>query len=404
MERDSCRLCEGELEVVLDLGDIYPSAFLDPDEDIQIDPVPLTLARCASCRVVQLKHTVDPDQMYRNYWYKSGLNPSMVNSLADVVGCVLERFDGDGGVVADIGANDGTMLRMFPTTFITVGFDPALNFKEEAESNCDIFVNDYFGNNWPIEEKADIVTAIAMFYDLDDPHQFLFDVMNILADDGILVIQMTDLVSMLKANAFDNICHEHLCYYSLLDMDLILGEHDLEIFDIEYNNVNGGSVRLYISWCGEYEVTDNYYNALEAEREYMDQFVDPMLAFVVRVVNNCLKTMSYLAEAKSRGKVIWGLGASTKGNTLLQFLGLKPPIIDKIAEVNRDKFGKETVGTKIPIVPEDPDVMYHRPDILLVLPWHFDSFFVEKFKDYLDGGGELFFPLPEAHSVSRKDR
>jgi len=394
-----CRVCNGPLEEVLDLGFIHPSDFLLPDQFSPKPSNPLVLARCEICHVVQLLYTTDQDTMYRNYWYRSGINPSMVNALQDVVDSVLKRYGRDHGTVIDIGCNDGTMLSMFPDNFYKIGYDPALNLRKEAEENCNLFINDYFGA-MTMTKEADIVTAIAMFYDLDDPHAFLRDVVQVLDYKGIFVIQMMDLISMLEANAFDNICQEHLCYYSLLDIDRMLLDYDLEIFDVEYNKVNGGSIRIYISWKDTYCKTDEYYAAMDSELDYLALTKNPITAFANRVMGACLRTMKCMAMAKAKGLTIHGLCASTKGNTLLQYMGLKPPIIDKIYEVNEDKFGKETVSTRIPIVSEDEFV---DPDILLVLAWHFEEFFVEKFMDYLECGGKLFFPLPSPHTVSMID-
>lgn len=405
MSKDAqrCRNCNGELIDVLDLGYIHPSDFVLPGQQTYPPQERLILTGCEDCQLIQLKHTIDPDEMYRQYWYRSGINPSMVDALQDIVNSTLEKYGKEKGITVDIGCNDGTMLSMYPPGFRTIGFDPAKNLTDEAELNCDLFINDYFRAGEPLNgNEANIVTAIAMFYDLDDPRAFLTDVMQVLAYDGIFVIQMTDLVSMLKNNAFDNICHEHLCYYSLCDIDAILTEYDLEIFDVEYNGVNGGSIRIYICWAGEYDQQDGYVHALQDEVEYFNSFIDPLTAFANRVMASCLKTMERITLAKAEGKAVWGLGASTKGNTLLQFMGLRPPIIDCIAEINEDKFGKETIGTEIPITPED-NIPLVDPDILLVLPWHFNKFFERKFDDYLQAGGELLFPLPYPRSVVYED-
>jgi len=397
-----CRICSGSLMTSLDLGEIYPSAFVDGSFLGQ--PKRLTLTRCSDCGIAQLLETIDPDRMYRNYWYKSSLNKTMLDALKDIVGGALEVFNfplHEKMVVVDIGANDGSMLSMFPDSYVKIGFDPAKNLASEADEKCDVFINDYFSASaYPLKVKADIITAIAMFYDLDDPYTFLRDVKEILAEEGVFIVQMTDLFSMLKANAFDNICHEHLVYYSLENMMNLMNSIDLRVFDVEYNEVNGGSLRAYICHMGSSRKTKECVNvALAVEDEYLDLWHDPIGAFACRVNTARKGLASFLHSSASAGKVIYGLGASTKGNTLLQAFNLGRPVIRAIAEVNPDKFGLRTIGSDIPIIPE-PQAIGDGPDMFLVLPWHFRDFFIKEFGSYLSMGGSLVFPLPTPQIVT----
>lgn len=390
----SCRCCGGELRTVLDLGAICPSNFVEGNEEVP--GVSLTLAQCTTCGLVQLHDTVELDAMYRQYWYKSSLNASMVKALNDVVTRATEHVElVDGDVVVDIGANDGTLLAMYPERLLRVGFDPALNLAKEATGKCDCFVNDYFtADSYPIPEHAKIITSIAMFYDLPSPHRFVEDITKILHPEGIWVVQFTDLVSMLKINAFDNICHEHLEYYSLHVVKDIIEMHGLELIDVEYNTVNGGSLRAYIAFAGAKEVSENVAVFLKEEHEYLGMFEDPLVAFAARVERIKTEVLGYLEKAKADGRSIFVLGASTKGNTLLQYFGLDVHTITYAAEVNPDKFGLKTVGTHIPIIPQ-VQALALKPDIFLVLPWHFIDTFRESLKMYLEGGGILYVPLPE---------
>ncbi len=390
----SCRCCGGELRTVLDLGAICPSNFVEGNEEVP--GVSLTLAQCTTCGLVQLHDTVELDAMYRQYWYKSSLNASMVKALNDVVTRATEHVElVDGDVVVDIGANDGTLLAMYPERLLRVGFDPALNLAKEATGKCDCFVNDYFtADSYPIPERAKIITSIAMFYDLPSPHRFVEDITKILHPEGIWVVQFTDLVSMLKINAFDNICHEHLEYYSLHVVKDIIEMHGLELIDVEYNTVNGGSLRAYIAFAGAKEVSENVAVFLKEEHEYLGMFEDPLVAFAARVERIKTEVLGYLEKAKADGRSIFVLGASTKGNTLLQYFGLDVHTIAYAAEVNPDKFGLKTVGTHIPIIPQ-VQALALKPDVFLVLPWHFIDTFRESLKMYLEGGGILYVPLPE---------
>lgn len=393
LERDTCRMDGSKLETVLDFGSIYPSNFVSGDNS-RVE-VPLVLCKGSVSNLVQLKHTIDRDILYRNYWYRSDLNASMVESLRDIVKQVqykIRLFAGD--IVVDIGANDGTMLSMFPKYAVTVGFDPANNLKEIASTRCTHFINDYFtAENYPLEERAKIITTIAMFYDLENPNEFIQDVKSILADNGIWVIQLTDLYSMLKINAFDTIVHEHLEYYSLEVLGELMKMNDMHIFDVSYNRVNGGSIRIYVGHAGVRLTNSRVLDSFRRERHYMASFENPWEAFKERVEAIKEITTKFIYEENLNGKVIYGMGASTKGNTLLQYFGLTPRDIIAIAEINKSKFGLKTVGTNIPIISEE-DALKATPDYFLVLPWHFVDGFVENNKEYLEAGGAFIVPCP----------
>ena len=400
IERDTCRMDGSKLKTVLDFGLLYPSNFVDKN-DSRVK-VPLELCRGTTSNLVQLRHSLDRDILYRNYWYRSDMNASMVASLRDIVKRIqykIKLFTED--VVVDIGANDGTMLSMFPNYVTTVGFDPANNLKDVASTRCTHFIDDYFtADKYPLKKKAKVVTSIAMFYDLDDPNTFVKDVKKILADNGIWIIQLTDLLSMMKVNAFDNIVHEHLEYYSLEVLSELMRMHDLHIFDVSYNNVNGRSIRVYVGHAG-FRITNRRVNkAFQQEREYLSSFEDPWIAFKERVEGIKEITMNFIHDELGKDKFIYGMGASTKGNTLLQYFGLTPDEIVAIAEVNEAKYGLKTVGTGIPIVPETEALMV-RPDYFLVLPWHFIDDFVERNQEYLRAGGKFIVPCPQPAVIGK---
>ena len=383
-----CRNCKGSLESVLDLGELYPSNFVETTEGEKIG---LELTFCTECGLVQLNDTAELDSMYRQYWYKSGLNPTMVKALQNIVDGVKELGYTEGNIL-DIGANDGTLLKLFGDGYFKVGIDPALNLAEEASKHCN-FINDYFPSEDLPDTKYDVITSIAMFYDLPDPNAFVEAINKYLKDDGVWIVQFTDLVSMFKLNAFDNICHEHLEYYSLTFLYEFLNKHNLSIFNVEYNQVNGGSIRLYVdkhSRPVHFSVNYCLYN----EYLYMTSFANPFEAFKERVLKAkaSLKTFLY-NKAKLNFDKVYVLGASTKGNVLLQYYGLDTQYLKKALEVNKDKFGLKTVGSNIPIVAEERG-MFDNPEFLLILPWGFTNFFVKKFDKYIRDGGQLIVPLP----------
>jgi hypothetical protein len=395
-----CRICGDGLEEVLDLGELYPSAFVDEQVG---EKAPLVLVECQRCGLIQLKHTVDLDSMYRQYWYKSGLNNSMVEALQDIVEEVQKRIRLEpGDVVIDIGANDGTMLSMYPDYVTKVGVDPALNLAEEAEKHCDYFVNDYFSAEAIPRSisKAKIITSIAMFYDLPKPVAFVNDITQLLAPGGIWVIQLTDLRGMLEKNAFDNICAEHLEYYSLDVITDLLYKQGLEIFDTDLNRVNGQSVRLYVSWIGSHKVRPRVKGLLKEEKEYLGDNALTKFANRVEEIRNI--TCKFLEDHAE--DTIFAMGASTKGNTLLQYFGITNEQVAFAVEINPAKYGKYTVGTNIPIIPQSnvPSLLKY-PDYYFILPWSFADNFVCKNQDFLEQGGRFFIPLPWPCEIYLKD-
>lgn len=413
--RTTCRLCNGNFEDVISLGDIHLSTFLDTNEN-QPPKAPVDLVRCVNCNLLQLKHTVNPDVMYNQYWYQSGLNQSMVTALKDVVDRVKNKVAlNNGDVVLDIGANDGTLLTNYPEYVTKIGCEPS-NLAHLAKDNCDILINNFFSlaaydeaaDQIAGRPRAKVITAIAMFYDLEDPHSFVEDLRSVLADDGLLVIQMMDIMSMVKLNDFPNLCHEHLEYYSLEVLYNLLAEHGLEIVDAEYNGVNGGSLRVYaksVDMNPHAYVADeqgNIFRAeiiehIDAEREFFSK-INLAEYFKAEVETVKRKVVEYILQCNAEEQTIAVLGASTKGNTTLQYFGLNNSHIIHAAEVNPDKYGKRTVGTNIPIIPQTESLEL-KPDYYLVLPWGFIDFFIKKFDTYLRNGGKFIVPLPQPRVI-----
>jgi hypothetical protein len=330
------------------------------------------------------------------YWYHSGVNKSMVAALADVVEGVKKRACLEpGDMVLDIGCNDGTLLNFYSKEILTVGIDPATNITPD----CDIHLRSFFEKTDFGRMRFKVITAIAMFYDLDDPHEFLSKVASLLSADGILVIQMMDLVRMVRTLAWDNICHEHLVYYNLSVLNELLYQHGLKIVDLETNQVNGGSVRIYAT-----HVASRKTNPAEAQIDDIhiwgtEQF---MPGFIGGTHNIICQLNNFIARTAAQGQIIDVLGASTKGNTLLQVCGLGP-FIRQAAEVNPEKYGLFTVGSNIPIVPQ-AESLDNPPDYYLVLPWHFIDFFINKFEKYLNQGGAFIVPMPRPVIIDKSGR
>ena len=418
----ACRMCGSvNLTPILSLGDLYVSNFFSPSESDHGIKAPLELVLCnqkdGGCGLLQLKHTVSSEAMFRTYWYRSGINKSMTDELAGIAGkieSIVSLKSGD--FIIDIGSNDGTLLRSYKRVpgLNLVGFEPARNLEELGKKGTTKIFTDFFNfSAWRKEfgnAKAKVITAIAMFYDLDDPNDFVSDVVKCLDDEGIFVIQMMYLPSFLKRNAFDGICHEHLEYYSLLSLENLLKRHGLEIFDVEMReHVNEGSLRVYIRKTGKgssLNIPDGAeeriasFRANEEDLGLGDKKVYEEL--VRKVLESKKKTFSFIRQEVAKGKKIHGYAASTKGNTTLQFYGLTPDLIKAIADRNPDKWGRITVGTRIPVISEE-DSRKMKPDYYFVLAWHFLPEFIERESEFFQRGGKFIVPMPEFKVMGKED-
>ncbi len=416
VRRSSCRVCGSKkLKSILTLGKLRVSDFTKNAKGTRKEPLELVLCQqdLGGCGLLQLRHTVSHEEMYRNYWYRSGVNKTMTAELYSIVQRVksLVRLNG-GDFVIDIGANDGTLLGAYQVPdLMTVGFEPARNLVKDTRKHAAVVFNDFFNAKaWKKKYKkiqAKAITAIAMFYDLDDPNQFVADVATCLDPEGIFIIQMSYLPLMLSQNAFDNICHEHLEYYSLGSLEFLLQRHGLEVFDAEINDVNGGSFRVYV----KHKTNETIQPPIGAEvrTQSLRLFETnlglhtslPYQEFSERVWIFREQITSFIKREVSAGKKVYVYGASTKGNTLLQYFGLDHRLITAAAERNKEKWGLKTIGTAIPIISEE-QARNERPDYFLVLPWHFAQEFKERERQFLERGGRLIMPMPRPHLVSVK--
>lgn len=393
--RDTCILChENDWQSVLDLGNIYVSAFPLPGEELPVRS-PLHLYRCRSCDLVQLRDLVNPDLLYRTYWYRSGTNETMRKALRDISRSAEERAGlVRGDVVVDIGSNDNTLLRSYEVRGLNrIGFEPSNIAKEAKAADPEATVhNDYFRALPELAGKAKVVTSIAMFYDLEDPHAFIEAIRKTMKPGGLWILQLAYLPYMFERNAFDGICHEHIAYYSLATLERLLREHNLGVEDVELVDINEGSLRLYISE-GRHPPSAALSDLRAKERAAQYNDDAPYQAFGRRIESLKRQTLDVLRGLKGQGRIIHGYGASTKGNTLLQYFGIGPDLMPAIWERQSQKWGRVTVGTGIPIVSE-ADGRNVAPDYLFMLPWHFAPEFLSRERTYLESGGHFVIPLP----------
>jgi len=398
------------MKELFNLGDLYVSDFIADDESPRGPRVELKLVFDEDRGAARLETTTPPEFMYGRYWYRSGTNATMTNELRGIVESVQSVFKlNDGDVWLDIACNDGTLLKSVPDNFFRVGIDPVDDsFIKESKQHADIIVQDYFtakAYNDNVFQKAKVVTIIAMFYDLEHPDLFLKDLDTVMEDDGLLVVQMSYTPLMINQMAFDNICHEHLYYYSLESIKNLFEANGFKILDCQLNDINGGSFRIYamkkdaditkFSTQPNRDVCDYRVNSI-LSYERVNAYNTPEIweKFYQRLIDLKTKTYDFIVQEKAKGKTIWGYGASTKGNTLLQYFGLDHNLIDGIAERSPYKFGLKTVGTEIPIFSEE-EMRAAKPDYLLVLPWHFINEFVQREQNYLYNGGKFIVPCPK---------
>lgn len=398
IRRTTCRGCGGPLDKLLDLGSLYLSTFLGPEDPLP-PTAPLELTMCRDCDLVQLRHTVQPDKLFRHYWYKSAINEAMREELANVVRGAINSIAPLTGsdVVIDIGANDGTLLSFYPRLIPTggplrVAFEPAKNLYVAVRQHADVLIADYFPQELQ-GVKAKIISSVAMFYDLDDPHSFLEAVQQTLHPEGVWVVQFQDLLGMVEATAYDNLCFEHLVYYSLGSFETLVAQHGLRVVRVERRAINGGSLRLYVQH--DPAVPDR---TVEAQRHLeADLSWDTLQRFAWASQEHSSNLRFMLTKLRERGHTIDLYGASTKTQTLLQYAMIGPELIRWGVERSPEKFGRKMV-TGIPIVPEEQ----WREDpgqYILVGIWGFKEAILQREADYLRKGGSFIFPLPALEIV-----
>jgi hypothetical protein len=358
--------------------------------------VPLDLMVCENCWLVQLGCTTNPDYLYEEFWYRSGTNEMMRRELGRIVSSA--RFEAglwEGDWVLDIGCNDGTLLGLYPVemNLHTVGIDPAKNI---VPSGMKCFINNFFSDTSALTascgQKYSVVTALAMFYDLDDPLTFCKQVERVLDPEGVFILQMNYLPTMLMQCGIDNVCHEHLTYFSLETLLPLFTEAGLAIYKVELNGVNGGSIRVYAKHYKRTPIMGNtVMRVLSTEREMRLNDMRTYVAFADRVESVCASLDSWLELLYKNSRRVYAYGASTRGATLLQLLS-NTKLLVACAERDERKVGRYISGTDLTVVGEDE--FRKKAEYGLVLPHHFMPAILEREKTWLGGGGTMIAPLP----------
>ena len=388
-----CLLCKNKkLKKVFSLGSLFVSNFVKKNQIKKGIKSPLTLMYCNNCTLLQLSHIAPQEIMYKRfYWYRSGVTKIMQKALKDIYISSLKHVKlKKNDVILDIGANDGTLLKYYGKNLKTIGCEPANNLVRKLKKNCDYVLNDFWSYK-KFEDliakkklnKPKVITAIGMFYDLEDPNKFIRDSVLALDDNGIFIAQLMCLKSMIEKNDIGNICHEHIEFYSIESLKYLFETNGLEIFKIEENDINGGSYRIFCRKFMKGSITLPRENVLSSVQN-----------FVKRVKKNKFKTMKFINKEVKKKKKIFLYGASTKGNTLLQYYKLNNKIIPFAAERSPEKWKKYTVGTGIKIISEKK-ARELKPDYFLVTPWGFIKEFVKRESEWLKKGGKFIVPFPK---------
>ena len=414
--RTTCRVCDSsDLVPLFSLGTQAVSDFVPADKIHAGQQCPIELELCSCCTLVQARHTAEQEFLYRRfYWFKSGCTQTLRDALTEAALTAQQRANlQPGDVVLDIGSNDSTMLRAYTTPgIIRVGCEPATNLAAEARQGIDCLIREFWSyleyslalyldkrtTRWERLPKAKIITAFGMLYDSEYPNAFIGDVAKALAPDGLFVAQLMCLKQTIDKGDVGNFAHEHLLFFSLRSLEYLLGKHGLEIFDVEENDVNGGSYRLYCGHKGNKTLwTPKGFSrkcwAIQSEKDMRLGDPDTYAAFFPRMQANRNACVSYLREQRAAGKRIWILGASTKGNVIAQWYGFDAGLIEAAAERSPEKVGLHMVGTGIPIRSE-AEFRAAKPDIAVILPYSFAPEIMERERAFREAGGVFCVPLP----------
>jgi len=396
-----CLLCgNSKLRSLFNVGNLYVSNFVSKKNIFNGTKSKLNLLYCNHCTLIQLSHLAPQEIMYRRfYWYKSGVTKTMREGLKELFSdCVRKAKLKKNDVILDIGANDGTLLKYFKLNkFKTIGCEPATNLKAELKKNCNYLISNFWSKkelfkllNKKKLKKPKLITAIGMFYDLEDPNKFIKDAADSLDKNGVFVAQLMSLKSMIEKNDLGNICHEHIEFYSFKSIKYLFERNGLEIFKISSNDINGGSYRFYCRKFNKGSIILPKENILKM-----------MKKFVYRVKKNKRITLNFIKKQIENNKKIFLYGASTKGNTVLQYYGLNKRIIPYAAERSPFKWGKYTIGTGIKIISEK-EAKKMKPDFFFVTPWGFIKEFIKREKNWLNNGGKFILPFPKMKIIGKK--
>jgi 2-polyprenyl-3-methyl-5-hydroxy-6-metoxy-1,4-benzoquinol methylase len=393
-----CRVCDGfHFDLILDLGDQpWGNGFI-PEELIEFEKsYPLKLIRCRDCETAQLDFTVPKETMFLNHTYLSGVTKTLENHFRETALKVQEEFlkEKTNIRILDIGSNDGQQLRQYKDMgYEVLGVESALAVSEIANNGGIPTLNEFFNLQTAqgIAKKFDVINASGVFFHLEELHSVSEGIKFLLNSDGVFVVQFIYMKLMQDNVAFDQIYHEHLLYYNLKTIEILLERHALEMFDAYVSPIHGGSVIGYVGHKGARDTSARLISLRKAEDESRSNSLEKYLEFAEAASLSKEKTRSWVASLREQSKVIYGLGAPVKGNTLLNYFDIGKQDIPFLTERNPLRKGLVSPGKHIPVIMDDETPCH--PDAYLVLAWNFKEEILKRHATDIENGIEFFFPV-----------
>jgi SAM-dependent methyltransferase len=393
-----CRICNSrKLLKVLDLGSQpWGNNFLKKLEIGKEKFYPLELMYCNNCSLVQLSHTVKKETMFSDHTYLSGITKTVSNHFKMICSNINKQFNYKNSTksILDLGSNDGTFLKHFKNIgWEILGIESSKRISIIANKSGIKTINKFFNYKFAlsIKKKFDFINASGVFFHLEELHSFTRGVKYLLANDGVFIVQFLYMKSIVNNLAFDQIYHEHLLYYNLTTLQKILYMHDLEIFDCYLTSVHGGQMITYISHRGTKIKTKRFFSYLKKEKNSKCNSKSFYLDFAKNVLKLKEKNIKFLKDCKRNGKIVFGMGAPVKGNTLLNYFNINKNLIPKLLEKNHLRKNLYAPGSHIPIVMENEEK--NIPDVYYVLAWNFKKEILKNNEKLINRGVKFFFPI-----------
>jgi SAM-dependent methyltransferase len=398
MKITQCRVCDAkDLQPAIDLGEQpWCNHFLKPEE-VGTEPYyPLRVVHCAKCQTAQLDFTVPKEIMFGDHTYLSGVTKSLSEHFASVAQNTDKRFftDVKGKSVLDIGSNDGTQLKHFQALgYDVLGVESSKTTARLAVENGVPTANEFFNLDFVrrLDRRFHVINAAGVFFHLEELHSVAEGIREALRDDGVFVVQFLYMKKIAENCAFDQIYHEHLLYYNLRTIEVLLQRHGLSMFDAYLSPIHGGSIVGYVSHAGIREVSAQLDEMRREEDEARSNELETYLEFARRIERMKTENLAYLEAARAAGKKVYGFGAPVKGNTLLNYFGIGQNHLECLVEKNPLRKGLYSPGAHLPVVMEDE--LQELPDIYYVLAWNFKREILANNQHLIERGIEFFFPV-----------
>ena len=393
-----CRICDStHLEPVIDLGNQPWCNHFLRQEEIGREPFyPLRVVYCQDCEAVQLDYTVKKEVMFGNHTYLSGITKSLSAHFQAIAQEVDDRFLKDAAAksVLDIGSNDGTQLKHFQALgYEALGVESSKTTAQIANDAGVPTLNEFFNAETArrIGKKFDVINAAGIFFHLEELHSVTDGIREALKDSGVFVVQFLYMKSIVENLAFDQIYHEHLLYYNLRTIERLLQRHGLTMFDAYLAPIHGGSIIGFVTHQGKRPPSERLEQMRQAEDQEQCNTMAHYQRFYQRIQEMKRANVAFLQEAKARGKTVWGFGAPVKGNTLLNYFGVGPDLIQCLVEKNELRRGLDSPGMHLPVVIEKE--LTTVPDIYYVLAWNFKREILANNQHVIEKGVDFYFPV-----------